>query len=140
MDNLYEPIDELDALISAALSDEPMLKAPASLQRGVEERLRIVHLREREKARFSASMTTLAIVFLASIGAAGTMLWFTSFSFLYTDGVSGGKGHLDYYVTALSMYFSGYQGSYTLLMSFVLGIGAFIAAIVMQLRKARFTD
>jgi hypothetical protein len=140
MDNLYEPIDELDALISAALSDEPMLKVPASLQRGVEERLRIVHLREREKARFSASMTTLAIVFLASIAVAGTMLWFTSFSFLYTDGVSGGKGHLDYYFTALPMYFSGYQGSYTLFMSFVLGIGAFIAAIVMQLRKARFTD
>jgi len=140
MDDLYEPIDDLDALISAALAEEPLLKAPASLQRGVEERLRIVHLREREKARFSASITTLALVFFASVSMAGLVLWFTSFSFLYTDGVSGGKGHLDYYLTAVPMYFSGYQGGYTLLMSFILGIGAFVAAIAMGLHKARFND
>jgi len=140
MDDLYEPMDELDALISQALADEPFLKAPISLHRGVEARLRIVHIREHEKARFSASMTTLALVFVASLVMAAVAIWFTSLSFLYTEGVSGGKGHLDYYFTALAIYFSSYQGAYTLLMSFVLAIGAFIVAVVMQVHKFMFTD
>lgn len=137
---LYEPTDELDVLISRALADEPLLKAPASLHRGVEARLRIAHLRDHEKARFFASMTTLALVFIVSLCAAGTVLWFTSLSFLYTDGVSGGKGLLDYYLTAMTMYFSDYQGAYTLLVSLVLGIGAFVAAIAMGLRRLKYTD
>jgi len=140
MDDLYEPIDDLDALISRALADEPFLKAPVSLQRGVEARLRIAHLRDHEKARFAASMTTLALVFIASLCVTAVVLWFTSLSFLYTDGVSGGKGHLDYYFSAMTMYFSGYQGAYTLLMSLVLGIGAFVAAVALGLRRLKYTD
>jgi hypothetical protein len=140
MDDLYEPMDELDALISQALADEPLLKAPVGLQRSIEARLRVVHLREHEKARFSASMTTLAIVFVASLCVAATVIWFTSLSFLYTDGVSGGKGLFDYYLTAIAMYFSGYQGGYTLITSFVLGVGAFVVAVAMQLHKLIFTD
>ena len=140
MDDLYEPMDELDDLISRALADEPFLKAPITLQRGVEARLRIAHIRDHEKARFTASMTTLAFVFAVSLVVAAISIWFTNLSFLYTEGVSGGKGHLDYYFTALTMYFSGYQGAYTLLMSFILAIGAFIVALAMQVHKFIFTD
>ncbi|MCK5861311.1 MAG: hypothetical protein KAH38_02425 [Candidatus Hydrogenedentes bacterium] len=140
MNEQYEPIDELDALISRALVDEPFLKAPVNLQRGVEARLRIARLRDREKARFSASITTLFFVFAVSLVLAAVAIWFTSLSFLYTEGVSGGKGHLDYYFTALAMYFSGYQGTYTLLMSFILAIGALAVALVLQLHKFIFTD
>ena len=82
----------------------------------------------------------LAFVFAVSLVVAAVAIWFTNLSFLYTEGVSGGKGHLDYYFTALTMYFSGYQGTYTLLMSFILAIGAFIVALAMQVHKFIFTD
>lgn len=140
MNERFEPMDDLDALINQALSGEPFLKAPLSLQRGVEARLRVAALRDKERVRFRVFMVTLAIAFLASLCAAGLLLWFTNFSFLYTEGVSGGRGHFDFYTTSLSMFFTSYQGAYSLLTSFVLGIGAIALAVVMQLHKLMYSD
>ena len=140
MSETVELRDDLDALIEEALSDEPYLKAPITLQRGVEARLRIAALRDREKRRFAISMVTLALVFVAALLAAATVVWFTKLSFLYTEGVSGGRGLLDYYMTAVGMYFSNYQGGYSLIVSFILAVAACIVAVVMGLHKFIFTD
>lgn len=140
MNELREEMDALDLLIEQALSDEPFLKAPVSLQRGVEARLQIAALRDHEKARFSASMMSLALVVVASLALAGLLVWFTNFSFLYSEGVSGGKGQLDYYATALAMSFTSYQGGYSLLGSLVLAIGALVVAVAMQVHKFIYMD
>ncbi len=140
MNELLEHTDSLDALIAEALSDEPFLKAPITLQRGVEARLRIASLRDHEKKRFAISMATLALVFVAGLAAAAVVVWFTKLSFLSTEGVSGGKGQLDYYITALTMAFSSYQGAYSLIMSVVLAAGAGILAVAMRVHKFIFTD
>lgn len=111
---------DLDALIDRALSEEPMLRAPVTLQRGVEERLRIADLRDREKMRFRLSMVTLLLALVSALFAAGALLWFTNLSLLAKTGVSGGRGHYDYYATALVQSWHAYQGAYTLVLSVLL--------------------
>ncbi len=140
MNELLKHKNALDALINEALSDEPFLKAPITLQRGVEARLRIAALRDREKKRFAISMATLALLFVAGFIAAAVLVWFTKLSFLYTEGVSGGKGQFDYYITAMTMALASYQGAYSLIMSLVLAVGAGIVALAMQVHKFIFTD
>ncbi len=113
---------DIDALIDKALSAEPMLRAPVSLQRGVEERLRIADLRDREKMRFRLSMATLSLALVSALFAAGALLWFTNLSVLAKAGVSGGKGQYDYYATALVQFWHAYQGAYTLVLSVLLAV------------------
>lgn len=135
MDHPYIPIDELDALIEEALRDEPLLKAPVSLHRTVDARLRIMAMREHEKRRFQLSMITLLGLFFACIACAGMLLWFTSLSSLYNEGVSGGRGWVDYYANALFMYVKGYQGTYSLIASFILAIATVMLAGMTQFNK-----
>lgn len=113
---------DLDALIDQALSAEPVLRAPVTLQRGVEERLRIADLRDREKMRFRLSMATLLLALVSSLFAAGALLWFTNLSVLARAGVSGGRGQFDYYATALVQSWHAYQGAYTLVLSVLLAV------------------
>ena len=113
---------DIDALIDQALSSEPMLRAPATLLRGVEERLRIADLRDREKMRFRLSMATLLLALVSSLFAAGALLWFTNLSVLAKAGVSGGKGQFDYYATTLVQFWHAYQGAYTLVISVILAV------------------
>lgn len=113
---------DIEALIDQALASEPMLRAPVSLQRGVEERLRIADLRDREKVRFRLSMATLLLALFSSLFAAGALLWFTNLSVLAKAGVSGGKGQWDYYATALVQSWHAYQGAYTLILSVLLAV------------------
>jgi hypothetical protein len=113
---------DLDALIDQALSAEPVLRAPVTLQRGVEERLRIADLRDRELMRFRLSMATLLLALVSSLLAAGALLWFTNLSVLAKAGVSGGKGQFDYYATALVQSWHAYQGAYTLVLSVLLAV------------------
>jgi hypothetical protein len=113
---------DIDALIDQALSTEPLLRAPVTLQRGVEERLRIADLRDREKMRFRLSMATLLLALVSALGAAGALLWFTNLSVLAKAGVSGGKGQYDYYATALVQSWHAYQGAYTLVLSVLLAV------------------
>jgi len=133
-------IEELDKLIEEALSEEPFLKAPLSLQRGVEARVRLISLREHEKRRFSVSMLTLTLLFFGSVALSGILLWFTNLSVLYTDGVSGGKGWFDYYATAISLSFSSYQGAYSLVISFLLALATLFLAGALQIQKMIYSD
>mgnify|MGYP001442158175 CR=1 FL=1 len=134
------PLDELDALIEEALTEEPFLKAPLSLQRGVEARVRLLSLREHERRRFFISIFTLTFLFLGSVFLSGVLVWFTNLSFLYTDGVSGGKGWLDYYATAIMLSFSSYQGAYSLIVSFLLALATFFLAGALQIHKMIYSD
>lgn len=140
MTQLYQPIDELDALIEEALSEETFLKAPLSLHRSIDARVRLISLREQEQRRFSISMLTLTGLFAGSVVFAGALLWFTNLSILFSDGVSGGKGWFDYYSTALSLSFNSYQGGYSLLMSFVLALATLCLAGVLQIHKLIYSE
>lgn len=140
MDESYAPMDELDALIEAALSDEPFLKAPLSLHRNIEARVRLVALREHEHRRFAISMFTLVFLFFGSLACAGMLLWFTNLSFIYSEGVSGGKGWFDYYTHALSASFSSYQGAYSMVMSFVLALITIFLTGIWQVHKFIYSD
>lgn len=136
----YAPIDDLDALIEEALMEEPFLKAPLSLHRSIDARVRLISMREHEQRRFSISMLTLTLLFSASILSAGALLWFTNLSILFNDGVSGGKGWLDYYITSLTMSFSSYQGGYSLVASFVLLLVTFFLVGATQIHKFLYSE
>jgi len=136
----YQPVDDLDALIEEALTEESFLKAPLSLHRSIDARVRLISLREQEQRRFSISMLTLTGLFGGSILCSGVLLWFTNLSILITDGVSGGKGWFDYYSTALSLSFDAYQGGYSLIMSFVLALATLCLAGVLQLHKLIYSE
>ncbi len=140
MNDFDEPMDALDALIDEALRGEPYLSAPLSLHRGVEARLRIASLLDREKTRFTCSMAAFLGVLAASLSVAGLLLWFTNLSFLYSEGVSGGKGWLDYYATAWAMSWTSYQGAYSMAVSFIVTVGALLLALVLQVHKLIWND
>ena len=134
------PLDELDALIEEALTEEPFLKAPLSLHRGVDARVRIIAMREYEQRRFLVTMVSLALVFLGSLLFTGLLLCFTNFSLILSDGVSGGNGWLDYYTASWGRSFGSYQGGYSLLISFVLLFITIFLAGASQIHKLLFSE
>jgi uncharacterized membrane protein YbjE (DUF340 family) len=133
-------IGDLDALIEEALSEEPFLKAPVSLRRDVDARVRLISLRDHEQRRFRISMVSLIFTFVGSVSFAGLLLWFTNLSFLYSDGVSGGKGWFDYYANAVTLSFSSYQGGYSLLASFILALVTLFLVGVLQIHKLIYSE
>ena len=127
-------MDRLDGLIEAALRPDEELQAPPTLVAGVSERLRIAALRDREMRRFRVSLITLLLALSSSLIAAGGYLWFTKLDVIARAGVSGGKGHYDYYATALGLSLGDYTGAYTLVLSLLL-LAATIALGVRPLRR-----
>lgn len=127
--NSRKPID-IDAAIEAALSGEPMRTAPETLHRRVEERLRIVRLKDQEQSRFRYTMSTMAVGFLVVLAMTGLIVSVTNFYVLILHGVSGGKGQYDAYATSWLISASGYSGAYSLLSSLLLGLGTFIVALI----------
>ncbi len=134
MDGFGEKQDRLDGLIARALQGDPQLKAPVTLLQGVEERLRIAELRDREQRRFRYSMVMFASMAGGALFLAAAGLWLTSLHLISNVGVSGGKGFFDYYTTALVLGWDHYRGAYTLVLSILLGV-ATLAAAVLPLRK-----
>lgn len=127
-------MNRLDALIEAALRPDEELQAPPTLVAGVSERLRIAALRDREMRRFRVSLITLLLALSSALIAAGGYLWFTKLDVIARAGVSGGKGHYDYYATALGLSLGDYTGAYTLVLSLLL-LAATIALGVRPLRR-----
>ena len=118
---------ELDALIEAALRDQPVMCAPADFSRKVEERVNILLLREREKARFRASMAVMAVSVVVTLLTAAAVVWFTHLSLVWANGTAGISGQIDTWRTSWWMALSGYRGAYTLLFSLLIGVVTFIA-------------
>ncbi len=131
MANSLPTDEELDALIEAALRDEPLLPAPPGLQRKIQERVLYAALKEQERARFRRSL-------LGAVGAVMVILFGTvavvslsHFSILYRHGVSGGRGFVDYYLTLLDLSWSGQVGVLALAGTLTLSMVALWAGLVL---------
>lgn len=131
MANSLPTEEELDALIEAALRDEPLLPAPPGLQRKIQERVLFAVLKEQERARFRRSL-------LGAVGAVMVILFGTvavvslsHFSILYRHGVSGGRGFVDYYLTLLDVSWSGQIGVFALVGTLGLSVIALWAGLVL---------
>ena len=114
MGNRLPSDTELDALIEAALQDEPMLPVPPGMHGRIQERVYIASLQERERVRFRYSLLSalgaLAVILFGTV----TVVTLTHFSFIYQHGVSGGKGFVDYYLTLFDVSWSSRVGAYAL--------------------------
>ena len=124
------PKTDLDAVIEAALCDEPMRPVPLALHRRVEERVRIAALYERERTRFRASMAALGVAFLAAVCAAVLVVVFTNLSVFLAHGVPGVRGQYDYYATSVQMTWSAYSGAYSLLLTIVVAGGTLLLGLI----------
>ncbi|MFM1919485.1 MAG: hypothetical protein RLZZ303_1119 [Candidatus Hydrogenedentota bacterium] len=122
--------DELDSLIESALRSEPMLSAPMNFHRRVEERVRIVALRDYEVSRFRYSMASLVVLFCGCITMAGAIIAFTNFDLLMANGLPGGGGIYDRYAVFMSQSWSSYSGAYLFGASFILAVGTLLVALI----------
>ncbi len=97
-----EKRDELDSLIDSVLRDEPERNVPFAFHRGVEERLHIASLLDRERKRFRTCWAFAGTV--AGILAAGTaMAWFgAGIPDLVGRAVPGALGSYDQFVFVLA--------------------------------------
>lgn len=119
----------LDALIERALTGDAPVAVPVTLLAGVEERLRVAAIRDREWVRFRLSMLTLLLALFSALVAAFFSLWFTKLNLIANVGVSGGKGQYDYYATALGLFFGDYRGSYSLVASLLLAAATLLLCV-----------
>lgn len=117
---------ELDALIETALRDQPLMRAPVDFSRKVEERVNILLLQEREKARFRAGMAVMTVSVLVTVLTAALVVWFTHLSLVWANGTAGNGGQMDAWRASWWMALSGYRGAYTLLFSVLIGVTTFI--------------
>jgi len=115
------PADDLDRMIEEALGSERLLSAPINFHRAVDERIRIAALKDRQRARFRFWMLSLAASACGALFLAAVAIAVTNLQVIVTNGVSGGKGTLDYYLSALlGTSADAYSGTYTLVTSVLL--------------------
>jgi len=126
--------DDMDAFIEAALKEEPLRPVPFTLQRRVEERVRIAQLREKECQRFRYSMTSLLVGALSVVGIAVCVIAVTHFHLIMSNGVSGGWGQYDALVNSLFQTMGDYSGAYTLVFSMFVAAGTLLLGLI-PLRK-----
>ena len=113
---------ELDALIEAALRDEPLLPTPPGLHRKIQERVLFATLQERERARFRNSLLSALGALLVLLTGTAFVVILTNFSILYHHGVSGGMGLMDYYLNRFDVSWASEIGTYALFLT--LGLSA----------------
>lgn len=121
---------DIDALIESALMSEPLLPVPVTLHRKVEERLRIVQLREREMARFRYLMTTMVVVTVCALGLVAGLITFTHLGVLMSNGVSGGRGQYDTMLNEMMLTITSYSGAYSLIISMFLAAGTLLLGLI----------
>ncbi|MCC6143421.1 MAG: hypothetical protein IT368_06415 [Candidatus Hydrogenedentes bacterium] len=121
---------DIDAIIEEALRSEAFRAAPVTLQRRVEERLRIGALMEQEQARFRYSMASIAVVFVAGLVGGAAFLAFTNLQDILYYGVPGAMGTLDYYVASIMVILTSWSGDYTLSLSLLLAAGTVLLALI----------
>lgn len=130
MTEVFEPQDELDALIDSALRSEPMLVAPITLHRRVEERVRIIALKEKERIRFRYTMISFGLSFVVAILTAAAVVSFTNFAEIITHGVSGGRGQYDSMFTYAQVSLTNYSGAYSMALSMCLAAGTLVLGLI----------
>ncbi len=115
-----ENLDELDLMIASALQSEPMRPAPFTLHRRVQERIRIIALKERQRVRFRYTMLSLAVAFSSATLMAAALVVFTNFELVRTNGLPGGLGIYDLYASSMTLSASSYGGAYSLMTAVLL--------------------
>lgn len=120
--------DEMDTLIESALRNQPVLSAPMNLHRRVEERVRLIALRDDEVVRFRYSMLSLVVAFCSAIGLAAAVVVFTNFELLLANGLPGGGGVFDRYAMVMTQGWAGYSGAYLFAGSVILALGTMLLA------------
>ncbi len=120
-------VADLDALIEQALREQPVMRAPADFSRRVEERVRVMVLREREKERFRAGMTVMALSVAVTLLTAAAVVWFTHLSLVMANGTAGNGGQMDTWRTSWWMFLHSYRGAYTFVFSLFMGLVTFLA-------------
>jgi hypothetical protein len=108
---------ELDALIDAALRDEPLLPTPPGLHRKIQERVLFAALQERERTRFRNTLLSAVGALVVLLAGTATIVTVTHFSLFYHHGVSGGMGLVDYYLNRFDVSWSSQVGTYALLLT-----------------------
>lgn len=125
-----KPEKDLDIIIDEALRTEPMRSAPPTLHRRVQERVRMVHLREQEQARFRYSMAALTFSFLAAIGMTALVVSFSNLDVMLSHGVAGGAGMLDYHATSMQLSALDYSGAYSLGISLLFAAATLVVGLI----------
>lgn len=94
--------DDLDKLIDSALRDEPEHDVPFAFHRGVEERVQIASLLNRERKRFRRCWTVAGTV-VSCMATAAAMAWFgAGIPDLVGRAVPGALGSYDHFVFVLA--------------------------------------
>lgn len=99
---------ELDALIEAALRDEPLLPVPVNLHGRITERVQLAALQQREQLRVRNALLSGFAASVAVVAAAGIIVAQTNFEVFLNHGVSGGRGLIDYYTATVSLSWPRY--------------------------------
>jgi len=121
---------DIDAAIETALRGERFRRAPFTLRRRVEERVRIVALREREQHRFRRSMAVLAVGFLGALILVAGVVLSSNLEVLVRHGLAGGKGQYDYLTTSMTLFWTDYRGAYSLLWSLLAAAGTLLLGLI----------
>lgn len=123
--------EELDALIEAALRDEPLLPVPPGLQRKIQDQVLFASLKEQERARFRRTLLGAVGAVMVILLGTVAVVSLTHFSILYRHGVSGGRGFVDYYLTLLDVSWSDQIGVIALMGTLGLSATALWAGLVL---------
>lgn len=129
MDDL-ENFDEFDAMIESALTSEALRPVPMMLHRRVEDRIRIVALKERQRQRFRFSMLSLLFAFAGTTAMAAALVVFTNFELVRTRGLAGSWGIFDLYTNSMTMSASSYGGAYSLMTAMLLAAATLLIGLV----------
>ena len=96
----------VDALIEAALADEPLRPVPENFQQRLAGRLRIAALLREECRRFRTAVGMAGLAAAATVGCAVLFAAFADIPGLLTHGVPGGMGLFDYLTTYAALTWS----------------------------------
>ncbi len=129
---------ELDALIEAALGDEPLAPVPRSFHSCVVERVRLVALEQQERARFRNALLSGFTACVGVVAAAVAVLALTNFHILLDHGVSGGLGFWDYYRATFEVAWPVRVDGVVLALSVVLGAGTIWVGLLPLRRPGLF--
>lgn len=121
--------------IRAGLAEGPALRAPLHLYRRVAQGVRIAAWRQREETRFRHVVLGWLVALVAVLGGAVGLVLLTNLQSIMQHGISGGRGWLDYYVTASFMALGRLAAAHALTLMFSLAL----LTVLMGLLPGRFS-
>ena len=121
---------ELDALIEAALRDQPLVPVPRNLHARITERIALAALEQKERTRFRNTLLGGLAASVGVLAVAVVLVALTNFDVLLDYGVSGGQGLMDYYTATFQLSWPGRLDS--LFLSLCLFLAALTVGVGVQ--------